>query len=147
MFGNMDTAQECVEAVVEAARSGKHNGYPSSVGTTEARQAVADYSTSMGAPATAGVTNTYYCLPFITAEWLPTLSLCSRFDTILFFAHTLLSVSHHISGRCAHEWLLAVSRTRHQSARQSGSERAHTATRIPSLHDSDSWSRRADALL
>jgi len=53
VFGNLDPAQECLDAVVEAVQSGKYNGYPNSVGYMETREAIAQYSTDMGAPATA----------------------------------------------------------------------------------------------
>jgi len=53
VYGNLDAGQECVDAVVEAVQSGKFNGYPASVGSMEAREAIANYSTDMGAPVTA----------------------------------------------------------------------------------------------
>ena len=34
MYGNLDVAKESVKAVVEAATSGRYNGYPSSIGKT-----------------------------------------------------------------------------------------------------------------
>lgn len=32
VFGNLNVADECVAAVSKALHSGKHNGYPSSIG-------------------------------------------------------------------------------------------------------------------
>ena len=32
VYGNLDVAKESVKAVVEAATSGRYNGYPSSIG-------------------------------------------------------------------------------------------------------------------
>ena len=34
VYGNLDVAKESVKAVVEAATSGRYNGYPSSIGKT-----------------------------------------------------------------------------------------------------------------
>ncbi|KAK4879791.1 hypothetical protein RN001_007937 [Aquatica leii] len=43
VYGNLSPSKESVEAVLEAIESGKCNGYVPTVGTEEARQAVADY--------------------------------------------------------------------------------------------------------
>ncbi|XP_067007089.2 tyrosine aminotransferase [Anabrus simplex] len=46
LFGNLKPPQEAVEAVVKSLESSKYNGYAPSVGYQEAREAVAQYSSS-----------------------------------------------------------------------------------------------------
>ncbi|UYV63897.1 TAT [Cordylochernes scorpioides] len=46
IFGNLKPCNEVVEALVDSARSYKHNGYTPSVGSLEAREAVAKYEST-----------------------------------------------------------------------------------------------------
>lgn len=43
VFGNFNPPKEATEAVIRAVTDGNTNGYGKSIGTTEARQAVAEY--------------------------------------------------------------------------------------------------------
>jgi len=48
LFGNLKTANEAIEAVVDSVKSYKSNGYAPSTGHTEAREAVANYISQSG---------------------------------------------------------------------------------------------------
>ncbi|KAI8907200.1 pyridoxal phosphate-dependent transferase [Gorgonomyces haynaldii] len=52
-FGNFKLHDSCVQAVVHKLQSFKANGYPPSIGTKEARQAIANGHTTTDAPLTA----------------------------------------------------------------------------------------------
>ncbi|CAC5375286.1 TAT [Mytilus coruscus] len=53
VFGNLPIPEEIDEAVIDKIRSHKYNGYNPSIGYEEARQAVADYTSSHDAPVTS----------------------------------------------------------------------------------------------
>jgi len=46
VFGNLTPADSVVKAVVDSIRSGKHNGYTSSVGSSKAREAIAKHTST-----------------------------------------------------------------------------------------------------
>lgn len=53
VFGNLPIPEEIDEAVIDKIRSHKYNGYNPSIGYEEARQAVADYTSTHDAPVTS----------------------------------------------------------------------------------------------